>query len=114
MGSCETEMVTVRSLQKWQGAGNDFLVDVQPAGDTHAWTSEHVREVCARATGVGADGLLVADLTDGVAMTLFNADGSHAEMSGNGARVWLRRFAAPRARNRTSSCSPRTRVTRRC
>jgi len=86
MGSCETEMVTVRSLQKWQGAGNDFLVDVQPAGDTHAWTSEHVREVCARATGVGADGLLVADLTDGVTMTLFNADGSHAEMSGNGAR----------------------------
>ncbi len=86
MGSCETEVVTVRSLQKWQGAGNDFLVDVQRGGETRPWTSEHVREVCARATGVGADGLLVADLTDGVTMTLFNADGSRAEMSGNGAR----------------------------
>lgn len=85
-GSCETDMVTVRSLQKWQGAGNDFLVDVQPAGEVRPWTSERARDVCARATGVGADGLLVADLTDGVAMTLFNADGTRAEMSGNGAR----------------------------
>jgi diaminopimelate epimerase len=86
MGSCETEMVTTRSLQKWQGAGNDFLVDVQRAGEARPWTSEHVREVCARATGIGADGLLVADLSEGVTMTLFNADGSRAEMSGNGAR----------------------------
>jgi diaminopimelate epimerase len=84
--SCETDMVTVRSLQKWQGAGNDFLVDVQRPGETRLWTSELVRDVCARPTGVGADGLLVADLSDGVAMTLFNADGSRAEMSGNGAR----------------------------
>lgn len=79
-------MVTVRSLQKWQGAGNDFLVDVQRAGEARPWTSERVREICARATGVGADGLLVADLSDGVTMTLFNADGTRAEMSGNGAR----------------------------
>ena len=27
--SCETEAVTLRSLQKWHGAGNDFLVDVR-------------------------------------------------------------------------------------
>jgi diaminopimelate epimerase len=79
-------MVTVRSLQKWHGAGNDFLVDVRRAGEGEPWTSDLVRAVCARATGVGADGLLVADLGDSVSMTLYNADGSLAEMSGNGAR----------------------------
>jgi diaminopimelate epimerase len=79
-------MVTVRSLQKWHGAGNDFLVDVRSAGQGEPWTSDLARAVCARATGVGADGLIVALLEDPVAMTLYNADGSLAEMSGNGAR----------------------------
>ncbi|HTT59930.1 MAG TPA: hypothetical protein VMF33_07770, partial [Acidimicrobiales bacterium] len=76
----------MRSLQKWHGAGNDFLIDVQRAGQARPWTNQLVRDVCARATGVGADGLLVAGLAEGVTMTLFNADGSRAEMSGNGAR----------------------------
>ncbi len=79
-------MVTVRSLQKWHGAGNDFLVDVRDAGDAEPWTSDLARAVCARATGVGADGLIVARLGDPITMTLHNADGSLAEMSGNGAR----------------------------
>jgi diaminopimelate epimerase len=79
-------MVTVRSLQKWHGAGNDFLVDVRGAGEGEPWTSDLARAICARATGVGADGLIVAILEEPVAMTLYNADGSVAEMSGNGAR----------------------------
>lgn len=79
-------MVTVRSLQKWHGAGNDFLVDVRHAGEGEAWSSDRARALCARATGVGADGLIVAVLEEPVAMTLYNADGSLAEMSGNGAR----------------------------
>jgi diaminopimelate epimerase len=83
--SCETEAVTLRSLQKWHGAGNDFLVDVNDDGGAF-WTPERVTAVCDRTSGVGADGLLVASLSDPVAMTLFNADGSIAEMSGNGAR----------------------------
>ena len=79
-------MVSVRRLQKWHGAGNDFLVDVRGAGDSEPWTSDLARHACARATGVGADGLLVAELGEPVAMTLYNADGSLAEMSGNGVR----------------------------
>jgi diaminopimelate epimerase len=79
-------MVTVRSLQKWHGAGNDFLVDVRRPGEGEPWTSDLARAVCARATGVGADGLIVALLENPVSMTLYNADGSLAEMSGNGAR----------------------------
>ena len=79
-------MVTVRSLQKWHGAGNDFLVDVQRPGEGGAWSPDLVRAICHRATGVGADGLIVAVLGRPVLMTLYNADGSLAEMSGNGAR----------------------------
>jgi len=72
-------------LQKWHGAGNDFLVSVRP---DRAWTPELARAVCDRHLGIGADGLLVAtDQGEDVAMTLFNADGSVAEMSGNGIRV---------------------------
>jgi diaminopimelate epimerase len=61
-------------------------VDVRRAGEGEPWTSDLARAVCARATGVGADGLIVAVLEEPVAMTLYNADGSVAEMSGNGAR----------------------------
>jgi len=85
-GSCETRSVAVRSLQKWHGAGNDFLVDVQEHGRAPWWTPARARAVCARTTGVGADGLLIATLGAQVAMTLYNADGSIAEMTGNGIR----------------------------
>ena len=91
-------MVTVRSLQKWHGAGNDFLVDVQQPGEGSAWSPDQVRAICHRATGVGADGLIVAVLDQPVSMTLFNADGSLAEMSGNGARC-----LAAAVRRRTKS-----------
>jgi diaminopimelate epimerase len=76
----------MKSLQKWHGAGNDFLVDVGD-GVRSDWTPEAASAVCDRHTGFGADGLLVADTAGGVlTMTLFNADGSTAEMSGNGIR----------------------------
>ena len=79
-------MVTVRRLQKWHGAGNDFLVDVCDPGEGEWWTRSRARAVCHRTTGGGADGLLVATLTSPVTMVLFNSDGSTAEMTGNGIR----------------------------
>ena len=78
--------MTLRTLQKWHGAGNDFLVDVIEQGTSTWWTPERARAVCERATGVGADGLLLAMLGSEVTMVLYNADGSVAEMSGNGIR----------------------------
>ncbi|MDE3223146.1 MAG: diaminopimelate epimerase [Acidobacteriota bacterium] len=78
--------MTQRRLQKWHGAGNDFLVDVQEPGATPWWTATSARDVCHRSFGVGADGLLVATLGSPVEMVLYNADGSVAEMSGNGIR----------------------------
>lgn len=72
-------------LVKHHGLGNDFVVafDVdRPAGDLAALAVS----ACDRRRGIGADGLLIGeDDTDVDArMVLFNADGSRAEMSGNG------------------------------
>ncbi len=87
------------SLTKHHGLGNDFLV----LFDDQEWPAvppgELARRLCDRHRGVGADGLIFgvtapiegADLT----MVLHNADGSQAEMSGNGirclAQAWVRR-----------------------
>jgi diaminopimelate epimerase len=78
--------MTLRNLQKWHGAGNDFLVDVIEQGTAPWWTPERAAALCNRTTGVGADGLLIATVGSDVGMQLFNADGSLAEMSGNGIR----------------------------
>ena len=77
-------------MTKFHGLGNDFLVahwqenpDLTPDADV-------ARAVCARHTGVGADGLIYALSPGGddadVHMVLLNADGSEAEISGNGIR----------------------------
>ena len=75
-------------LTKHQGAGNDFLVLVD-IEDHHALGGALVRALCDRRFGVGADGVIrILAGTDGADLTmdLVNADGSTAEMSGNGIR----------------------------
>ncbi|MEO6469127.1 MAG: diaminopimelate epimerase [Acidimicrobiia bacterium] len=83
-------VVTSAQLSKLHGTGNDFLVT------TAVLDARDAVALCDRFTGIGADGLLLlgpgrdgADAT----MTLYNADGSVAEMSGNGIRclAWLAR-----------------------
>ena len=78
--------MALRSLQKWHGAGNDFLVEVSEHGTAPWWNAARAKAICDRTTGVGADGLLLATVGSAVSMTLYNADGSTAEMSGNGIR----------------------------
>jgi diaminopimelate epimerase len=67
--------------------GNDFLY--VPAGEVGgAPPSALARELCDRHTGIGADGLIVYESRgEDLSMRLFNADGSAAEMSGNGLRA---------------------------
>ena len=66
--------------------GNDFLYVRSDAVDG-APLDALARELCDRHTGIGADGLIVfAPDADGASMRLFNADGSRAEVSGNGVR----------------------------
>jgi diaminopimelate epimerase len=82
-------------LTKHHGLANDFLVLLDD-GDVGPLGPERVRALCDRRRGVGADGLIRASRpgpgerpgADGVVavMELTNADGSPAEMSGNGIR----------------------------
>ena len=66
--------------------GNDFLYVPQAQVD-HLDLPDLTRAVCHRHTGIGADGLILYRATPGGAvMRLFNADGSPAEVSGNGVR----------------------------
>jgi diaminopimelate epimerase len=71
---------------KMQGLGNDFIVVEGPA----AFTTEEIAELCDRRFGIGADGILVVTRIDPVRMEYWNADGSAAEMCGNGLRCVAR------------------------
>jgi diaminopimelate epimerase len=86
----------ILQMSKHHGLGNDFLFlnDVDGfVGPTIEEGAALARQVCARHTGIGADGLLIAlaapeDGSADVTMRLHNADGSLAEMSGNGIRCF--------------------------
>lgn len=79
-------------LTKHQALGNDFLVTFHPDVEN---LPAFARRVCDRRRGIGADGLLVGYDEPGEApiMTLYNADGSVAEMSGNGIRCFAQAVA---------------------
>jgi diaminopimelate epimerase len=72
---------------KYQATGNDFVMTYDPE-DRRALSPEEVRALCDRRFGIGADGSIrVAAGSDGRAfMDYRNADGSLAEMCGNGLR----------------------------
>ncbi|HEX4156172.1 MAG TPA: diaminopimelate epimerase [Acidobacteriaceae bacterium] len=77
---------------KAHACGNDFLViEEEAAAGRHV---ELAKRLCARHTGVGADGIeFLERRQDGsLFLRLFNADGGEAELSGNGTRcvaAWL-------------------------
>jgi diaminopimelate epimerase len=81
------------TVGKYHGLGNDFLVVIDPPVEPDGALA---RSLCDRHLGVGADGLIVGRMLEGPSMfraaemilsfQLFNADGSEAEMSGNGMR----------------------------
>jgi diaminopimelate epimerase len=79
------------SFSKYHGLGNDFIL-VDSADLAAPLTADQVRMLCDRHRGIGADGVLIrAD--SAVAdhrMLLTNADGSPAEISGNGLRCFVR------------------------
>lgn len=77
-------------MVKYEGLGNDFLVVLGTDGD---WPidADLARRACDRHRGIGADGLVRAGPAlegsgDALTFELRNADGSEAEMSGNGLR----------------------------
>jgi diaminopimelate epimerase len=78
---------------KMEGLGNDFVVIEGP----RELSGEQVRRLCDRRRGIGADGVLVVTRIDAahVRMGYWNADGSEAELCGNGLRC-VAAFAAER------------------
>src|SRR5271168_800622 len=77
---------------KAHACGNDFLVIEEPLAQRRY--AELARQLCARNTSVGADGVefLERKPNGELFLRLFNADGSEAELSGNGTRcvaAWL-------------------------
>jgi diaminopimelate epimerase len=75
---------------KMHGAGNDFLI-VESTGEERDWASLSIA-MCHRNLGVGADGVMLVLPSDKAdfRMRLFNADGSEAEVSGNGVRCLVK------------------------
>jgi diaminopimelate epimerase len=70
------------------GSGNDFVFLDSRTADPAAWTTDRIARVCARATGVGADGLIIigpGSRPGAVQFRYFNSDGSSGAMCGNGA-----------------------------
>ena len=72
---------------KLHGAENDFLLTWAADAPASADLAVVARRICARTTGIGADGwMLVEREQHGLRTRLFNSDGSEPEMSGNGTR----------------------------
>lgn len=87
-------MLSQNQFVRSHGLGNDYLV-VDPSTLSFALTPENARRICDRHFGVGSDGILVyhppAPGTPFEAkLRIFNPDGSEAEKSGNGLRIFCK------------------------
>jgi diaminopimelate epimerase len=79
-------------ITKMQGSGNDFVVI--ESRRLSAVSRQLIIQMCDRKYGIGADGVLLLEKAKkaDIRMRIFNADGSEAEMCGNGARcaaLWV-------------------------
>ena len=86
-------------ITKMQGCGNDFVViDYAEYEKTGMKMDELAKKICDRNFGVGADGMIIPDLTlsgDGdevadIGWYFYNSDGSTAQMCGNGMRCFAK------------------------
>lgn len=84
------------SFSKYHGAGNDFVMVDNREDDRRIWEAldqETIADLCRRHLGIGADGLIQAvksrDPEVPYTMGYFNADGTPAEMCGNGLRCLM-------------------------
>jgi diaminopimelate epimerase len=79
--------VTELQFYKMTGSGNDFIVFDGRSTPVWIGTAPHIRAICDRRNGVGADGLVILSPGDAgaVRMTYWNSDGSRGAMCGNAA-----------------------------
>ena len=77
---------------KYHALGNDYIV-LNPDDIQDELTSDQIQRICHRNFGIGSDGILLGPLetdTADFALKIFNPDGSEAEKSGNGLRIFSR------------------------
>src|SRR5262249_34390781 len=76
----------------YHALGNDYLL-IDPRELPTPLTIEQIKRICHRNFGVGSDGILLGPLPSQQAkfgLRIFNPDGSEAEKSGNGLRIFSR------------------------
>jgi diaminopimelate epimerase len=77
---------------KYHGLGNDYLV-IRPSDTVGDLEAEKVQVICHRNYGIGSDGILLGPLHSDSCdfrLRILNPDGSEAEKSGNGLRIFSR------------------------
>ena len=88
---------------KGHGLGNDYLV-MDPEELTFELTPERIEKICDRNWGMGSDGILTLEASDRAdfGLRIWNPDGSEAEKSGNGLRIFARYLHATGQIDKTS------------
>lgn len=78
-------------LEKYQGCGNDYFI-LDPNKENLKLTEEMIKKICNRSFGFGSDGILYGpEFKDGRPLVrILNPDGSEAEKSGNGVRIFAK------------------------
>jgi diaminopimelate epimerase len=78
-------------FKKYHGLGNDYLV-IDPNVHDVEMSEANVRLICDRNFGVGSDGILYGPVLGGErpSLRILNPDGSEAEKSGNGLRIFAK------------------------
>ena len=84
-------MLTQNQFVRSHGLGNDYLV-MDPAALSFKLTPGNIIRVCNRNTGVGSDGILALEKSGSslAKLRIYNPDGSEAEKSGNGLRIFCK------------------------
>lgn len=81
------------NFSKYHALGNDYLVLSSSSNDASSPSPEQIQRLCDRHFGVGSDGVLLGPLPSNIAdfrLRIINPDGSEAEKSGNGLRIFCR------------------------